>query len=67
MRQSVWVYYMIKIYNNRKVTMKLWPFILGAWFVLTGLNSLINLSFKYESTVMGVLALIAGILVILRK
>ena len=47
--------------------MKLWPFILGAWFVLTGLNSLINLSFKYESTVMGVLALIAGILVILRK
>jgi len=47
--------------------MKLWPYFLGAWLVLSGLNSLINLNFKYESIVMGVLALVAGLLVILRK
>ena len=47
--------------------MKLWPYVLGAWLVLSGLNSVISLNFKYESTVMGVLALVAGLLVILRK
>ncbi|MDH5425092.1 MAG: hypothetical protein OEY29_08875 [Gammaproteobacteria bacterium] len=47
--------------------MKLWPYFLGAWLVLNGLNSIISLSFKYETMVMGVLALIAGILVIIRK
>ena len=47
--------------------MKMWPYILGAWLVLTGLNSIISLSFQYEKIVMGVLALIAGVLVILRK
>lgn len=47
--------------------MKLWPYFLGAWLVLSGLISLINLSFKYQSIVMGVLALIAGALVLLRK
>jgi len=47
--------------------MKLWPYFLGAWLVLTGLNSVINLNFKYESTVMGILALVAGVLVIIRK
>lgn len=47
--------------------MKIWPYFLGAWLVLNGLHSLINLSFKYETMVMGVLALIAGVLVIIRK
>lgn len=47
--------------------MKLWPYVLGAWLVLTGLNSVISLNFQYEKMVMGVLALIAGVLVILRK
>jgi len=47
--------------------MKLWPYFLGAWLVLTGLNSVIKLNFQYESMVMGVLALIAGVLVILQK
>ncbi|MDH5601626.1 MAG: hypothetical protein OEY78_10010 [Gammaproteobacteria bacterium] len=47
--------------------MKLWPYFLGAWLVLTGLNSVINLNFKYEAIVMGVIALVAGVLVILRK
>lgn len=47
--------------------MKLWPYVLGAWLVLTGLNSLIKLNFQYESLVMSGLALVAGVLVILRK
>ena len=47
--------------------MKLWPYALGAWLVLNGLNSLISLNFKYETMVMGVLAFVAGVLVILRK
>ncbi|MFK5913607.1 MAG: hypothetical protein QM484_04460 [Woeseiaceae bacterium] len=47
--------------------MKLWPYVLGAWLILTGLDSLISLSFQYEKMVMGVLALIAGTLVIIRK
>ena len=47
--------------------MKLWPYFLGAWLVLSGLNSLINLNFKYEAIVMGVLALVAGVFVIIRK
>jgi len=47
--------------------MKLWPYFLGAWLVLSGLNSLIKLNFQYETMVMGVLALVAGVFVILRK
>ena len=47
--------------------MKLWPYFLGAWLVLTGLNSVIKLNFQYENMVMGVLALVAGVLVIFRK
>lgn len=47
--------------------MKLWPYVLGAWLVLTGLNSVISLNFQYEKMVLGVLALIAGVLVVLRK
>ena len=47
--------------------MKLWPYFLGTWLILNALNSLIGLNFKYESMVMGVLALAAGALVILRK
>ena len=47
--------------------MKFWPYFLGAWLVLSGLNSLISLNFKYESMVVGVLALVAGVLVIIRK
>jgi len=47
--------------------MKIWPYVLGAWLILTGLNSVISLSFKYEGIVMGVLALVAGVLVAIRK
>lgn len=58
---------MCVIQNKRGVKMKLWPYFLGAWLILNALNSLISLNFKYESMVMGVLALIAGVLVIIRK
>lgn len=47
--------------------MKLWPYFLGVWLILTGLNSVINLNFKYQAIVMGVLSLIAGVLVVIRK
>ncbi len=47
--------------------MKLWPYVLGSWLILSGLNSVISLNFKYENMVMGILALVAGLLVILRK
>lgn len=47
--------------------MKAWPLVLGAWLILTGLDSVIKLSFQYESLVMGVLALVAGVLVLIQK
>ncbi len=47
--------------------MKLWPYFLGAWLLLSGLAAIANLSFKYDDMVMGVLALVAGVLVILRR
>jgi hypothetical protein len=47
--------------------MKLWPYVLGAWLVLYGLNAVIQLDFKYESLVMGILAIAAGVLVFIRR
>ena len=47
--------------------MKLWPYALGAWLVLYGLSAVIQLSFKYQSIVMGILALVAGVLVFIRR
>ena len=47
--------------------MKVWPLVLGAWLVLTGLDSVIKLSFQYEHLVMGVIALVAGVLVFIQK
>jgi len=47
--------------------MKFWPYLLGAWLILNGLSTIINLSFKYQSLIMGALALIAGVFVVLKK
>ena len=47
--------------------MKLWSYFLGAWLILYSLDKLVNLNFQYETIVMGLLALVTGILVILRK
>ena len=41
--------------------------LLGSWLILTGLTDLLSLSFRYDDEVKGVLALIAGLLVLLRK
>ena len=47
--------------------MKLWPYLLGTWLILNGLSTVINLNFQYEKMVLGVIALVAGVFVILRK
>jgi len=47
--------------------MKLWPYALGVWLMLYGLTSVIQLSFKYQSIVMAILAFIAGVLVFIRR
>ena len=47
--------------------MKLWPYALGAWLVLYGLDSVIQLNFQHEHTVMGILAIAAGVLVFIRQ
>jgi len=47
--------------------MKMWALALGTWLVLHGLSNIINLNFQYQNMVMGVLALVAGVLVFIRK
>lgn len=47
--------------------MRVWPWLVGAWFVLHGLSTLIKLSFKYDDVVMASLALVAGFFVIIRR
>lgn len=47
--------------------MRLWPIFLGSWLVLQGLGQLLELSFRYDHLVTGVLALLAGVLVFVRK
>lgn len=41
--------------------------LLAVWLILTGLIPLINLSFTYLSTGMAVLAIVAGILIIIGR
>ncbi len=47
-----------------KLTRNLGMLLLGIWLILTGLMPLLNLSFSGLSTVMALLALIAGVLVL---
>lgn len=47
--------------------MKLGNIFLGIWLVLQGLIGLLNLSFRYDDLVVGVVALVAGVLVLARK
>lgn len=47
--------------------MKLWQIALASWLVLNGLMSVANLSFRYDDLVMGVLAILAGALIVIRK
>jgi hypothetical protein len=41
--------------------------LLGAWLILTGLISLTNLSFEGLPMLMAILALVSGILIILKR
>ena len=50
--------------------MKLGPFFVGIWLILTGLRGLINLQFQYDALVMAGLAglaVVAGILTLIRQ
>lgn len=47
--------------------MKLWPIFLGLWLILNGLVSIANLSFRYDDLIIGLIAVIAGVLVLVRK
>jgi uncharacterized membrane protein HdeD (DUF308 family) len=41
--------------------------LLGIWLILTGLGALLHLSFSGEDIVLGLLALAAGVLIILER
>jgi hypothetical protein len=41
--------------------------LLGIWLILTGLVALLHLSFSGEDIVLGLLALAAGVLIILER
>ena len=50
-----------------KLTKKLGLLLLGIWLILTGLLPLLNLSFSGLGTVMAILAIAAGILILLER
>jgi len=39
----------------------------GVWLVLEGLQRLADLSFRYDDLIMGVLAVAAGVLIIIKR
>jgi hypothetical protein len=41
--------------------------LLGIWLVATGLKSVAHLSFQYDAIVLGVLAMVAGVLVLVKR
>lgn len=41
--------------------------LLAVWLIATGLKGVINLSFHYDSLIFGAIAIIAGVLIILRR
>lgn len=41
--------------------------ILAVWLIATGLRSVVNLSFQHDSLVFGILAIVAGVLLIMRR
>jgi hypothetical protein len=50
-----------------KVTRNVGMLLLAAWLVLTGLIPLLNLSFSGLSTVMAILAIAAGVLILVGR
>jgi uncharacterized membrane protein HdeD (DUF308 family) len=41
--------------------------LLGVWLIAVGLKSIIHLSFAYDTVVFGALALVSGILIVVRR
>ena len=41
--------------------------LLAVWLIATGLKGVIHLSFQYDSLIFGAIAIIAGVLIILRR
>jgi hypothetical protein len=50
-----------------KLTQNLGMLLLGIWLILNGLIALLGLAFQGLPLLMGILALIAGILIVLRR
>lgn len=51
----------------RRLTANLGLTLLAVWLILTGLVGLINLNFAYLPEVLAILALLAGVLILLRR
>jgi hypothetical protein len=53
--------------RNEKLSSRAPDLVLGAWLVLVGLMPLLNLRFRGSHAVLEVLAVVAGILVLIRR
>jgi hypothetical protein len=50
-----------------KITKNLGMLLLAIWLILTGLLSLVNLSFPFQGEILALLALAAGVILLLRR
>ena len=50
-----------------KLTKNLGMLLLGIWLILTGLLPLLSISFSGQATLMAILAIAAGILILLQR
>ena len=50
-----------------KLTKNLGMLVLAIWLILSGLISLLGLSFPYSSLILALLAIVAGVLILLGK
>ncbi len=41
--------------------------LLAIWLIATGLRSVIDISFQYDSLILGVIAIVAGVLILLKR
>lgn len=52
---------------SKKLTQKIGMILLSIWLILTGLLQLIKIDIPYIAPIMGVLAIAAGVLILLDK
>ena len=53
--------------NNMRITQNLGMLLLAIWLILTGLITLLGLSFQGLPLIMGIVALAAGVLILLGR